>query len=315
VVLDFLRDQPVPDALKEASRFLSTWHDERIAADPSPPRVLYHYTNVAALMNILRTGEMWATNAAYTNDQTEVLHSLLQLRRLVESDLKDRQNDPAVDSMLQVADEFYTIVEAYLVCFCANGDLLSQWRGYGQAGGYAIGVDSASLAHLIQTGHVMLVPVIYDVAEQDRLMHELVDRWRSVFKDIPSEQDVPQVRRLGAFVFAQAFSYLAMAFKNSAFGEEQEWRLVYRRQVILPDDGTGLQVSFRDRDGMVAPYVAMIAVPTKDGSTARFPVSRIVMGPTNYPKLAGHGMVRFLASLGYPTGAVTVDLSVVPLRT
>lgn len=315
MALDFLRDQPVPEALKDASAFLSTWRDERIAATLPPPPVLYHYTNVGALMNILRTRELWGTNAAYTNDQTEILHSLLQLRRVVESNLKDRQKDPAADSMLQVAEEFATIVEAYLVCFCTNGDLLSQWRGYGQLGGYAIGIESAGLAHLIQTGHVMLVPVIYDVVEQDRLMRELIQRWRSVFKDIPAGQDVRQVRRLGAFIFAQVFSFLAMAFKNPAFGEEQEWRLVYRRQVILADDGSGLQVSFRDRDGMITPYVRMNAASTKDSLTAGFPVRRIVMGPTTYPKLAGFGMVRFLASLGYPTDSVAVDLSTVPLRT
>jgi hypothetical protein len=306
---------PLPKALVDASEFLTTWREERIAANLTPPEMLYHYTNVVALMSIFRTNELWATNAAYTNDQTEILHSLLQLRRIVESDLKDRQSDPAADSMLTVAEEFYTIVEAYLLCFCANGDLLSQWRGYGQQGGYAIGFDPSSFGHLIETGHVMLVPILYDEAEQDRLLRELVARWRSAFKDIPAAEDVRQARRLGAFVFAQAFSYLAAAFKSGAFEEEQEWRLVYRRQVIMPDDGSGLAVRFRDRDGMVTPYVALKGVPANGETAATLPVKRIVMGPTKYPRLAGHGLERFVMNLGYPAGSVIIDLSTVPLRT
>lgn len=34
---------------------------------------------------------------------------------------------------------------AYAVCFCDNGDPLSQWRGYGVDGGYALGFDRERL--------------------------------------------------------------------------------------------------------------------------------------------------------------------------
>jgi hypothetical protein len=307
--------KPMPKALTvNASAFLDKWREERIAANPAPSDVLYHYTNVAALMNIFRTNELWATNAVYTNDQTEILHSVVQLKQIVEPDRANRVNDPAGDAMLIVADEFYTIVEAYLVCFCSNGDLLSQWRGYGQQGGYAIGVDPTRFAHLVDNVQVMLVPVVYDPAEQDRLLRDLVGRWRAAFKDVAAAEDDPQMRRMGAFVFAQAFSYLAMNFKNQAFAEEQEWRLVYRRQVIFQDDGSGLTVRFRDRDGNVTPYVALKATPKED-SASRFPARRIVMGPTKYPNLAGFGLMRFLRSLGYPPDSIAIDLSTVPLRT
>src|SRR5258708_2424958 len=227
-------DKPVAKFLEDATHLFEAWRHERVTEIPTLPEGLYHYTNATALMNIFRTKQLWATNAVYTNDRTEVAHSLVQLMRIVGEDLKDRRTDPAADTMLMVVEEFYTIVEAFLVCFCTSDDLLSQWRGYGQQGGYAIGFVPTGLLHLLHTGHVLLVPVVYDQAQQDRLIRELVKRWREVFTNLKPEDDTRPNRRLGAFSFAQLFAYLALAFKNQKFGEEQEWRLVFRRQRIFP---------------------------------------------------------------------------------
>ncbi len=307
------RDKPIPKALENAALMHKSWLNERLAAIPAPPDRLYHYTNAAALLNIFKSNELWATNAAYTNDRTEILHSLRRLKGIAEEGKKERRGDPATDTMLAVADNFYSIIEAYLVCFCAAEDLLSQWRAYGQQGGYALGFESSGLRHLLQGGQVMLIPVVYDDAEQDRLIRELVSRWRGAFTDLLPEEDIRQVRKLGAWAFAQSFSLLAVAFKNRTFAEEQEWRLLYRRQQIIPD-GSGLTVSFRDRYGMITPYVVFGAAPPKKDSVAVLPVRDIVMGPTTDPRLAGFGIERFLHALGYPAGSVTVRPSAVPLR-
>ena len=36
----------------------------------------------------------------------------------------------------------------FIVCFCEDGDLLSQWRGYGADQGYALGFDTAHIQEL-----------------------------------------------------------------------------------------------------------------------------------------------------------------------
>jgi hypothetical protein len=38
----------------------------------------------------------------------------------------------------------------YITCFCEDGDLLSQWRGYADPGGYAIGFDAAELEECVR---------------------------------------------------------------------------------------------------------------------------------------------------------------------
>jgi|SRR5579859_2995824 len=304
------RNKPVPKALWDAQEFMGKWTQERIKAIPTLPPLLYHYTTAQPLLSIFESRQLWATNAVYTNDQTEIVHSVLQLKRIIEADLKSRESNPATDSMLMVVEEFYTIVEAYLVCFCADGDLLSQWRAYGQQGGYAIGFDPQVLNHLPLKGRALLLPVVYDHSQQEALVRDLVNRWRTLFTDIPPSDDNHQARRLGAFVFAQCFALLAIAFKNAAFSEEKEWRLVHVRQRVV--DNAGSELRFRERNGLITPYVAVNA---EDPMTMLLPARRIVMGPTRYPQVAGFGLVRFLTKLGYEEDAVAIEPSTVPLRT
>jgi hypothetical protein len=289
--------------------FLTEWRDERLAAIPASPDLLYHYTDSSGLMGILNSKELWATDALFTNDRTEVLHSLFVLRRILEGVKIDRDADPATDMMLIAAEEFYTVMQILAVSFCIDRDLLSQWRGYGQSGGYAIGFDS-NLLKAVTTKDIMLAPVVYESKLQDQLTHELIERWRDLFHDVELVEFDKQVRRLGAFVFAQAFSFLAATFKSSGFREEAEWRLVYRRQLVVKDD-TALTVAFRERKGMIAGYARMPLPPvTETGG----PVRRIVLGPTANPNLVGFGLYQFLMSVGYSEGMVQVSPSEVTLR-
>jgi hypothetical protein len=289
--------------------FLADWRDERVASIPEPPGPIYHHTDTVGLMGILNSKELWGTDALYTNDRTEVLHSLFVLRRILDEQGIDRAADPATDMMLIAAEEFYRVMQIFVVSFCPDGDLLSQWRGYGQSGGYAIGFD-ANILKGLTTKDITLAPVVYESKLQDQLIRELIGRWRDLFHDSEPGEFDKQVRRLGAFVFAQAFSFLAATFKSIGFREETEWRLVYRRQVLVQDD-TALKVGFRERKGMVAGYTR-IPLPsiTENGG----PVRRIVMGPTASPDLVGFGLYQFVMSAGYTEKMVEIAPSEVTLR-
>ncbi len=300
---------PVPEAMNQMPHFLADWIKQQIGAIPAPPEPLYHYTDTLGLIGIFKTTEVWATNALYTNDRTEVFHSLLLLHRIIDEVKKDRAQDPATDMMLIAVEEFASIIEVFLVCFCRNGDLLSQWRAYGPTGGYALGFDSGVLKGLVNK-HVTLAPVVYNEQLQNQLIRELVERWREIFHHAQPGDYVTQVRRLGAFVFAQAFSFLAATFKNDAFSEEDEWRLIYRRQVQVKDEGD-LKIDFRERKGMLASY-APIPLPGVKDNVA--PVRQIVLGPTQNPNLAGYAVTRLLEGAGYPQALIHIDASVVPLR-
>jgi hypothetical protein len=65
-----------------------------------------------------------------------------------------------------------------VACFCTNGDLLSQWRGYGR-GGYAIGFDRGALHQLSSQGLVgfFLRDMLYTEAEQQPKVSAIVDEF------------------------------------------------------------------------------------------------------------------------------------------
>jgi len=299
----------LPDQLAATPEFLDKWRIERIAGIPATPETLYHYTSGGALISILKSMELRATNAVYMNDRTEVQHSVGILRDVIGVN-HDRHRDVGIDMMLIAAEQLYSILQIYVVCFCRDGDLLSQWRGYAGTSGYALGFDSKVLKGL--TGdHVLLTPVVYDPQTQRRLISDLVGRWQEVFRRSDPGAFSRQIRALGAFVFAQALLFLAASFKNDAFHEEDEWRLLYRRQMVV-DDGSGIKIDYVERAGMVGSY-ATLHLPPPTPQT--IPVRHFVIGPTSDPPLAAFSLQAFLRSIGYSEDLIQISSSVVPLRT
>jgi hypothetical protein len=223
---------PRPKPLVGALKFLKAWLDKFTESAAPPPASLYHYTDAASLISIAKTQELWATNGVFMNDQTEVTHAANLLSRLLEEEDEAAAStnsgpDVAVRHLLQYVHNF---VEIYVISFCADGDLLSQWRGYGASGGYAIEFSGNGLVAL-GPGRLRLVQVQYDEETQLGQLRELLHSWRSILASISSEE-------LGwskaAALLAQVFGVLAISFKNDAFAEEREWRLCYSR-LRLPE--------------------------------------------------------------------------------
>jgi hypothetical protein len=123
---------------------------------------LFHYTTANGLIGIFESGELWSTAYYCANDEHELSAGSGVLSRLFRERAFElqRANDPravlfdrrGVDIM-DFADGFerrltntaMNSLVAYITCFCkpANEEgflhgLLSQWRGYGTDGGYAL---------------------------------------------------------------------------------------------------------------------------------------------------------------------------------
>lgn len=71
----------------------------------------WHYTSLSVLFSILDGNEFWASNVRFSNDAMEE-------RMLKLNDMETRDD--------------------YIVCFCEEDDMLSQWRGYCHNGGATI---------------------------------------------------------------------------------------------------------------------------------------------------------------------------------
>lgn len=299
---------PAP-VVQQGLTLWGSWQAEWQANGPVVPDSLYHYTDVSGFHRILESRELWASNAAYLNDRTELLHTLLLLKELLAGDPGDESpQGKGTAAMRHVLENFYQYMDVYVACFCETRDLLSQWRAYGSGAGYAIEFSGPTLASWC-FGRVAIQPAVYDATEQRRLLRDLLDRWRDLFSHQSDWGPEPETSRIIQLMFAETLSHLAISFKNTSFSEEREWRFAYRRSAIVPDDGLNFELRFRTRNGMLLPYVG---IPVLSGEEAQKALKGVLVGPTLYPEQAGYAAMRLLGHLGHVE--VPVSSSDIPLR-
>ncbi len=118
------------------------------------PETVYHYTNKEGIYGILDSQSIWATHYKFLNDSDEIHHILCILEPL----LSELSKEPKKSKEYTIAKRVDGVVkeafgiagstpwfDIYIASFCKEKDLLSQWRGYGGDGGYAIGMNYEQL--------------------------------------------------------------------------------------------------------------------------------------------------------------------------
>lgn len=288
---------------------LAEW--DRIQGDT--PDLLYHYTDVAGVIGICSSGSLWATNLRFMNDARELAHAW----KLMHDVLAEARAQARLPAQLQLVEEIERTMSAqgggypdfYSVSFGANGDLLSQWRGYGSSGGgYALGFDAAGLVSPpspYPQPERFLNRVIYDEPTQLRILRDVSEAMLALFATVdPTGPGLTEARARVFSALGEVVGFV-FSFKDPAWAEEQEWRAVY-----LVPNGELEGVQFRPRGGVAVPYVNLPMGTDPDG---RLPIREVVLGPRVDTDTAVRSLELLLASNGYPDVDITV--SSVPLRT
>jgi hypothetical protein len=226
------------------------------------PELLYHYTSAAGLAGILTSSAIWATDIHYLNDYTELTGSkdrFLEIMRSLANAPSGGNRVLAQQFADRIENERWPDLEAwppgpFVSCFCENGDLLSQWRGYGR-GGYALGFRTGALDvppaifpttpsgdrdHSRPPSEVGLLRVEYAEDAQERILQRAA---AAIVR--PSDQ------RLGMGRSTWLASTAAASIKRDAFAEEQEWRY------IVTSFGSHKEEFRVSPSGMFIPYVSV----------------------------------------------------------
>jgi len=288
-----------------------------------PPEVLYHYTTTSGLRGILESGSLFMTDAFFLNDQTEVVYG----RDLAREVLAGFRSDKAeVQTFLQHTVQRFDPLgpegdgyRPFVACFCSNGSLLSQWRGYAaSATGYALGLESAVLSNRAERlGYeaigVVLEQVEYDRRNQESIVRHAVDRVLGNFEqdlEIVAAADIGNLRVLYFNVLSTVLADLFPRFKHPMFAEEREWRLLIRR---LSDTETAL-VRFREGSRYVIPYFPLDLRFKTGPQQGHLPLREIVHAPIAEPDLVKRSLRMFLRAHGYADNEVIIKGSEIPLR-
>lgn len=178
-------------------------------------QLIYHYTTIKGLIGIITKSELWASDCRFLNDGTELTYALDLFFSEVDKNLKEDlkfvdKGSGGLSIPFRTPSESSDV---FIVCFCENGDLLSQWRGYGQDQGYAIGFDKEKLEDL---GLGKLVKVYYGL-----------ENLNEFFSSELSLAKIPTAHPGNVEFFESEHILPRLAeIKNPVFAEEHEWRLI-----------------------------------------------------------------------------------------
>lgn len=246
------------------------------------PKIIYHYTTQDGLLGILNCSSLWATKIQYLNDASELVESLriadaklAELERQFEAEgVKGRQLEKEIIRRLRGDIAEWEQINICIASFCTDGDLLSQWRGYGVPGSaYSIGFDREKLAKPMDSQQFALLRCQYFNSEEYR--QEIDQFTLEVLSEATTSHGIPK-DLIGKFIG------MAATMKLKCFEEEDEWRIVSRQLLSFTDE----RFKFRPGKSMIIPYYAL---PFDLSS-----IVEIIVGPCQHPELA-HGTVCGLA--------------------
>lgn len=251
------------------------------------PETLYHYTNSQGLIGILGYKSMWASNVCFLNDSKELVHGRETVLKVLDETISAHPNEPVRGFLSDFRERVCSgqlEMDVYAVCFCEEGDVLSQWRAYGAMGdGYSIGLCADSLKRLSQHPdfHCKLRKVIYDAAKQLRLVADTVWGICDLLEEACSKLAGAELDKLLCKAKDnldwQLKEYL-YCFKYPAFSEEREWRLVH----LCPATVYNQTLQFRTSKGKIIPYLSLpLFLPSADGelkTEQHIPLKQVIYG-------------------------------------
>lgn len=127
---------------------------EQVVRKPPLPPTLYHYTTAPGLLGILRSESIWATNARYLNDTSELVYGRGLVSRIIDEQVRRMEGHQKkwLADFVGVVDRAFETTDTYIACFCEGPDLLNQWRAYGSGRGFAMGFSAPRLSRLVPNG-------------------------------------------------------------------------------------------------------------------------------------------------------------------
>jgi hypothetical protein len=274
---------------------------------------VYHYTSIAGLNGIIESGGFWASDNRFLNDSEEITHGRKLASRVLQHKAS-RSKNPAFAAVLSAVAERvaeHPTLGQLIVCFSRARDSLEQWRGYGPQGAVCLRLSSKieSAAPLFFAPDQLPFKVVYADHRKAKIIISIARRFEReyiadrtvMFERWPSDHDENYTKELSLII-----THWVAAFKNSAFLQEQEIRMIlHYGQIERYHRG----LMFRPTVLGLVPYVC---TGDRTAPGKKLPLAEVMVGPSPQQELIAQSISTYLTHKGY--GSVQISMSAVPYR-
>lgn len=248
---------------------------------PIPGEIWYHYCSAESFISIIKNRTLRLCDIRHMNDKAEMIHGEQLFFEILEKSSISEDKKITISTIYRAIRERIVLLS---MSFSANGDQLSQWRGYANdAKGFSIGFEAIYFNEL----PVHLFQIEYDQDAQKKLIYEFLSEIENKLPDdlnikVKDADNIAQLQDL----FAQ--------MKNDSFSEEKEFRILH---ALGEDENGGLynsfikdnykeyiknEVDFRLVDNIPAPYTDIFY----SLDSGNIPINEVIIGPKNHSEIS-----------------------------
>jgi hypothetical protein len=267
--------------------------------DKKKPDVLWHYTSLDVLKNILSNDvpTFWLSEIRYLNDKAEYKYGLdifvSEINTLIDKQSLDSPKHSMLNQIKTYLEDDDFITNVFILSLSEEKDLLSQWRAYTPNGlGTAIGLSNDFVFNKMivddngdyESGSLagsFLYPVIYEKHQQTEYAKLIIEKCLSTWN---CPESISRIMR-------EFISFI----KHPAFSEEKEWR------IVISDDITATY--FRAAKHYLVPYI--------EYNVKKASIKKINIGPNPEINLCELSISMYLKKKGVNA---TITRSKIPYR-
>jgi hypothetical protein len=193
---------------------------------------LHHYTSVDALLSIVKSRALWATNVRYLNDSSESELGLKLIRRIA-GEARNTAAGIDFEILTQLVDWLdrprSDAASVYVLSFSEAHNQLSQWRGYTRHGqGVCLSIDSGLLVNRMQAQGWTFQNCRYNQPSQlawadailSRIRREAATNYSGIEENKPNGFETVLENTLSDLL------QVAATIKHDAFAREREVRFI-----------------------------------------------------------------------------------------
>jgi hypothetical protein len=311
IILDkiFHLETPVSCALNAVLNDLT-----QRSANHAPP-ALYHYTDVGAILGIVKDKRIWMSDIRFMNDPSELHYGEYTVAHEGFRQFAEHNTgyvSELIEKCLTKADNtaiFTSKIRPHIFAFSLSSkrDAITHWREYAQRGkGYCLELKSKNLFALSDNS-LGLYRVRYHLSDQTEVYLQFFEE---IQRSLLNKNDLGEIsNEILSDHISIGLSIISSIMKNMQYESESEWRILN----IRPRDDIA-EIKFSARPFAIKPYVDLDLnelIRNEEVGEYNNPIKSIMAGPA-LEKIATYSLELLISQI--KENGISINCSAIPLR-